>query len=130
MSEWIANAADFKPDLILKPIIRELARTQVCFPNLKFLVDRISIVTLPRREQATENEAYRLYLTDGEKSIQGRSNIPLPCSKLSADKILAVLKRKLHKQIHNADVREGSFVILRNYRLEYGKKLGGDGSVM
>lgn len=63
--------AGFKPDLVLKPVIKELARTQVCFPDLKLLVDRISIVTLPVAEHATPNEAYRLYLTDGERTIQG-----------------------------------------------------------
>lgn len=62
--------AGFKPKLVLKPVIKELARTQVCFPDLKLLVDRISIVTLPST-QHTVNEAYRLYLTDGERTIQG-----------------------------------------------------------
>ena len=61
----------FKPDLVLKPVIRELVRTQVCFSDLKLLVDRISIVTLPATEHTTLNQAYRLYLTDGERSIQG-----------------------------------------------------------
>lgn len=59
------------PELILKPVVKELARTQVCFPNLKLLVDRISIVTVPDTAHATANEAFRLYLTDGERSIQG-----------------------------------------------------------
>lgn len=63
--------AGFKLELVLKPVIKELARTQVCFPDLKLLVDRISIVTLPATEHAAANEAYRLYLTDGERTIQG-----------------------------------------------------------
>lgn len=63
--------AGFNPELVLKPVIKELVRTRVCFPDLKLLVDRISIVTLPATAQTTANEAYRLYLTDGERSIQG-----------------------------------------------------------
>lgn len=58
-------------ELVLKPVIKEMVRTQVCFPDLKLLVDRISIVTLPVTEHTTTNQAYRLYLTDGERSIQG-----------------------------------------------------------
>ncbi|MCJ1263049.1 hypothetical protein MMC22_002919 [Lobaria immixta] len=104
--------AGFKLDLVLRPVIKELARTQVCFPDLKLLVDRISIVTLPVAEHATPNEAYRLYLTDGERTIQ------------------AVLKRKCYKHVTSLDVREGSYVILRNYRLARGRKLSGMGNVI
>ncbi|MCJ1429659.1 hypothetical protein MMC29_007574 [Sticta canariensis] len=104
--------ARFRPELVLKPVIKELARTQVCFPDLKLLVDRISIVTLPSTEHTTVNEAYRLYLTDGERTIQ------------------AVLKRNCHKHVTSFDVREGSYVILRNYRLARGRKLSGVGSVI
>lgn len=70
----------FKPDLVLKPVIRELARTQVCFPDPKLLVDRISIVTLPATEHTTPNEAYRLYLTDGERTIQGTCILDMACA--------------------------------------------------
>lgn len=66
------NPAKLNSELVLKPIISELVRTQVCFPNLKLLVDRISVVTLSSSEQSKSTKAYRLYLTDGEKSIQGR----------------------------------------------------------
>lgn len=57
--------------LVLKPVIKELARTQVCFPDIKLLVDRISIVTLAINERLKENQTYRLHLSDGEKTIQG-----------------------------------------------------------
>ena len=53
----------------IKPIIKELVRTQVCFPNIKLLVDRITIVKVPSEPSGLE--AYRLYLTDREKTIQG-----------------------------------------------------------
>ena len=53
----------------MKPIIQELVRTQVCFPNIKLLVDKISIVKVP--SQPSDLEAYILYLTDREKIIQG-----------------------------------------------------------
>lgn len=93
----------FKPELVLRPVIRELARTQVCFPDLKLLVDRISTVTLPATEHSPASEAYRLYLTDGDRTIQGviypshmnessklkvlshscaKAKMPQPCDKL------------------------------------------------
>ena len=55
----------------LKPVIKELVRTQVCFSNLKLLVDKVSIVILPENQNTTSHEAFRLFLTDGEKTIQG-----------------------------------------------------------
>lgn len=55
----------------IKPIIKELVRTQVCFPNIKLLVDKISIVKVPSDTEGSGLEAYRLYLTDREKTIQG-----------------------------------------------------------
>lgn len=67
--------AEFKPELNLKPVIKELARTQVCFPNVKLLVDRISIVTLPATKESTETKAFRLYLTDGDWNIQGNLSL-------------------------------------------------------
>lgn len=58
-------------ELSVKPIIYELVRTQVCFPNLKLLVDKIVVVTVPDVDELSGNEAYKLTLTDGEKTIQG-----------------------------------------------------------
>ena len=55
----------------VKPIIKELVRTQVCFPNIKLLVDRISTVKVPSATESPDLEAYRMYLTDREKTIQG-----------------------------------------------------------
>lgn len=64
--------------LALKPVIKEMARTQVCFPDIKLLVDRISIVTLAMNEQLKENQTYRLHLSDGEKTIQGTGGPLMP----------------------------------------------------
>lgn len=64
-------APDIDLDLSVKPVIHELVRTQVCFPNLKLLVDKIVVVTLPDVDELSGNEAYKLTLTDGEKTIQG-----------------------------------------------------------
>ena len=64
------HSSDIDPHT-LKPVIKELVRTQVCFPNLKLLVDKVTIVVLPEHRNAAGNEAYRLFLTDGEKTIQG-----------------------------------------------------------
>ena len=57
----------------IKPIIKELVRTQVCFPNIKLLVDKISRLKVSSATESSDLEAYRLYLTDREKSIQGLS---------------------------------------------------------
>ena len=55
----------------LKPIIKELVRTQVCFPNIKLLVDKISIVKVPSAIDSSSLEAYLMHLTDRQKTIQG-----------------------------------------------------------
>lgn len=55
----------------IKPIIKELVRTQVCFPNIKLLVDKISTVRVPSTIGSSNLEAYRMFLTDREKTIQG-----------------------------------------------------------
>lgn len=117
----------------IKPIIRELVRTGLCFPNVVLLVDKIVIAqtaaSVPSRarsppetrttpdskaarpslKQTQQRCAYRLYLTDGDKSIQG-----LP-------------KRSLHGPILNGIVREGSIIVLRDYKLARGKRVN-DGS--
>ncbi|KAL8867000.1 MAG: hypothetical protein Q9174_005945 [Haloplaca sp. 1 TL-2023] len=98
-------------ELSLRPIIQELVRTQVCFPNLKLLVDRIKTVTIPDVDELSGNEAYVLVLTDGEKTIQ------------------ALVKRRIYKTLYNEDVREGSYVILKIYHLAEGKKTHGEGII-
>ncbi|CAD6565194.1 MAG: hypothetical protein ASARMPRED_006506 [Alectoria sarmentosa] len=95
----------------IKPIIKELVRTQVCFPNIKLLVDKISVVKVPSATESSGLEAYRMYLTDREKTIQ------------------AVVRRRLHKWLTTSDVREGSYVILKEYDLARGKRLHGEGDV-
>ncbi|KAL8747021.1 MAG: hypothetical protein Q9184_007663 [Pyrenodesmia sp. 2 TL-2023] len=98
-------------ELAVKPVIEELVRTQVCFPNLKLLVERIDIVVVPEVDELTGNEAYKLTLTDGEKIIP------------------ALVKRRIYKTIYNEDVREGSYVILKVYHLAQGEKVNGKGFV-
>ncbi|KAF6221664.1 hypothetical protein HO133_001632 [Letharia lupina] len=95
----------------IKPIIKELVRTQVCFPNIKLLVDKISTVKVPSATESSGLEAYRMHLTDREKTIQ------------------AVVKRRLHKWLTTFNVREGSYVVLKEYNLARGKRLGGEGDV-
>jgi len=75
----MGGAADdtSRPTIELTPVVREMVRTQVCFENIKLLVDRISIVSLPTVEDPVKNEAFRLLLTDGESSIQGKG--PVVC---------------------------------------------------
>ena len=42
----------------------------------------------------------------------------------------AVIKRRLHKWLTTFDVREGSYVILKEYDLAKGKRLHGEGDVL
>lgn len=57
----------------VKPIIAELARTEVCFPNIQLLVEKIIVQPLPDRGDAEgPRGAFRLWLTDGACTIQGR----------------------------------------------------------
>ena len=68
----------------LKPIIAEIARTEVCFPNIKLLVEEISLDNI----SGTETWAFRLWLTDGEKIVQGMFNqLPRSCSLLTTAKL-------------------------------------------
>ncbi|KAL9025470.1 MAG: hypothetical protein Q9196_005712 [Gyalolechia fulgens] len=108
---FTGNGLDLDLELSVTPVIHELVRTQVCPPNLKLLVDKIVVVTLPDVDELSGNEAYRFTLTDGEKTIQ------------------ALLKRRMYKTIYNEDVREGSFVILKVYRLAQGEKVNGKGII-
>lgn len=81
---------DPSPDdigLALKPVIKELVRTQVCFPDITLLVDRISIVTLAMNERLKENQTYRLHLSDGEKTIQGIVGPSMPGFLLNQTKL-------------------------------------------
>lgn len=99
-------------NLHIKPIIRELVRTQVCFPDIKLLVDRVNIIELPNQNVADHSQAYRLFLTDREKTIQ------------------AVVKRRLHRMINSGEIREGSFVVLKDYCLARAKRRNSDGEVV
>lgn len=56
-------------DTSLKPIIGEIARTEVCFPSIKLLVEKISLENVSKTESFYG--AFRLWLSDGEKCIQG-----------------------------------------------------------
>ncbi len=57
-----------EPELKLKQCIAELLRTDYCRPGLILLVDKVVVVTMANTK---DNQAYRLYLSDGEKNIQG-----------------------------------------------------------
>lgn len=54
----------------LKPVIKELVRTQVMFPDVELLVDKMNIVKTASRGN-DHFGTYLVYLTDNEKSIQG-----------------------------------------------------------
>ena len=74
---------DLDLELSLNPVIQELVRTQVCLPNLKLLVEQLVVVTLPELDELSGNEAYKLTLSDGDKTIQGVWRPLLPDSSLS-----------------------------------------------
>lgn len=66
MDERIEHA-----EQLLKPVIRELVRTKVLPPQITLLVDKISIVRVASPDDSAPIQAYRLCLTDLEKTIQG-----------------------------------------------------------
>ena len=66
----------------LKPVIRELVRTRVYPPFLKLLVDKILIVPHVKKD-GKRSEAYRIWLSDGEKSIQGTAG----CSRMICNRL-------------------------------------------
>lgn len=99
-------------DIEIKPIIREIARTHVCFSDIKLLIDRIEIVNVRTSDEADDRQAYRLFLTDREKTIQ------------------AVVRRRLHRTLNHGDVREGSFVVLKDYCLARAKRTKLDSEVI
>lgn len=70
MSEAYGGGKDEELPTV-KPLIKELVRTQYCFPDLVLLVDKIIIAKVPSLGDAGDVEAYRLYLTDRQKCIQG-----------------------------------------------------------
>ena len=111
----------------IKPIIAELARTEVCFPNIQLLVDKIVVQPLLKSE--SPRGAFRLWLTDGERAIQGMSNRGL-YDRDSADSYLALVKRRLYKRLITGDIREGSYVLLKEYTVERADKINGEGEVM
>ena len=116
----------------LKPIIKELVRTQVCFPDIKLLVDKISTVKVSSATESSGLEAYCMYLTDREKTIQGWCISHLCPDIDGADTagLSAVVKRRLHKWLTTFDVREGSYVVIKEYDLARGKRLHGEGEVL
>lgn len=65
------TASEDNASTTIKPIIQELVLTQFCFPNIVLLVDKIIIARISSVNDSENVEAYRLYLTDREKSIQG-----------------------------------------------------------
>ena len=65
-----------QPNDGIKPVIEEIARTEVCFPNIRLIVEDITVVPVPnpnvQSSPGTERAAFRLWLGDGEKMIQGK----------------------------------------------------------
>jgi hypothetical protein len=53
----------------LKPVIRELLRTELCIEPVKLLVDKIHVTSRIVEEEV--REAYLIWLSDGEQAIQG-----------------------------------------------------------
>ncbi|KAL6718234.1 hypothetical protein ACLMJK_004322 [Lecanora helva] len=88
-----------------------MVRTRFTQPNIVLFVDRAIIVRDVSSDESSTKGAYRLYLTDGDKSIQ------------------AVFKRRMHKQVVSLEIRAGSYISLRDYVLAAGKRLSGDGNV-
>ncbi|KAL9124425.1 MAG: hypothetical protein Q9217_006244 [Psora testacea] len=95
----------------LKPVLQEIVRTQVCFPKIKLVVTNVMIVSVGAGTWTSKNEAFRLFLTDGEKTIQ------------------AVVRRRMHRAVLELSVRQGSALVLTDYHIAKGKRLSGEGHV-
>ena len=67
-----ASILEAKPSTNLKPVIKEIVRTQFC-PPVRLLVDKIHILSYG--DEGEGSGAYRLWLSDGAKSIQGDSSV-------------------------------------------------------
>ncbi|MCJ1385996.1 hypothetical protein MMC17_009121 [Xylographa soralifera] len=102
---------DATSEFALKPVIEELVRTGVYPPLLKLLVDKILIVPHVRKD-GKNSQAYRVWLSDGEKSIQ------------------AALLRDVHPYFIFGQIREGSFVQITKYELARAKRLSGEGTIL
>ena len=57
--------------LQVQPVIEEMARTGVCIVDVTLFVDKITIVDVVSPDQTDPRQAYRMFLTDGESTIQG-----------------------------------------------------------
>lgn len=115
----------------LKPVIKELVRTQVMFPDVELLVDKMNIVKTSSRGNEHFG-TYLVYLTDSEKSIQGTFTIGVFYSHLIWLRLyieVAVFRRRMHKYVKNFDLREGSYIILKNYHLFSAQRKNGNGKV-
>jgi hypothetical protein len=64
-----AMAAD---PISLRPIINDLIHTDARSNGVTLLVDRISILRPTRSPLASGEQAFRLWLSDGSKVIQGK----------------------------------------------------------
>jgi hypothetical protein len=67
-----STRGDHRQGRVLKPVIKELVRTEVHPPLLELLVDKILVVSNVKAK-GRYTEAFRIWLSDGEKSIQGES---------------------------------------------------------
>ena len=55
----------------VKPIIYEIVRTEVTFPNIRLLIEHVAIQDAGKGEDGSIKRGFRLHLTDGEYRIQG-----------------------------------------------------------
>lgn len=65
-----STRGEHRQSRVLKPVIEELVRTEVHPPLLELLVDKILIVSNVKTK-GRYTEAFLIWLSDGEKSIQG-----------------------------------------------------------
>jgi hypothetical protein len=96
----------------LKPVIREIARTRVTRDPVTLLIDRIQVCATSAGRDGKRAEAFRLWVSDGEKSMQ------------------AILARDAHPFITAFNVRAGCFVSVTRYEVLELPKLNGKGHVL
>ena len=117
--------ADEDGPIYLKPTIVEVIRTQFCSP-LRLLIDKVHVVQYGEGEGAS---AYRLWLSDGERSIQGTRHVsPTSCNGNSLSSI-GIPRREIHPFLASQEINEGTIAVVDKYRLSKASKLSGEGEV-
>ncbi|KAH0543714.1 hypothetical protein FGG08_002030 [Glutinoglossum americanum] len=113
----------------LKPCIAELVRTQYCPPSMVLLVQMVMIV--PVQTPKGLKHAFRMMMTDGEKTIQGTLVNFKCCKQYTTAKsvLIATLIADMHWFVVTREIVVGAFVMLEKYKLAKAARKNKNGSI-